>query len=232
MKKNLMVSLLLAVIICLSLAACSQQETASEHVGAEEPPAEQAETVPEDVPTSEPEAASGTDEQTQAVTEESPSGENEAETAPEESLETATDTDDYENSEVYKEFMEMMEAMGGSPVQSEGNTSSTPEPEPDPYYEEPFELPTRTHEEARAVITEIADNFKSGPYYSELEGPALEYLDVNLETLRTNPESSDYLKSFMTDYEKGALSEEMFIYAIESWVRIAGPYGGKEIIIQ
>ena len=230
MRSKLIATLLLVVMV-LGICGCAQS---AHSTPAED---EETETVEESVP-----AADTVDEmelavkeieapvQEQTTTEESSSEEDEVETVIEESLETATDTEDYENSEVYKEFMEMMEAMGESPVQAADVSPSVPEAEP--YCEEPVELPTRTHEEARAVITEIADNFKVGPYYAELQDEALEYLDVNLDTLRTNPESDETLSYYITEYKNGAMTEERFIYAVESWVRVAGPYGSNKITVQ
>ena len=232
MRSKLIATLLLVVMV-LGICGCAQS--------AHSTPAEdkETETVEESIP-----AADNVDEkelaakeieapaQEQVTTEEPHSEEDGVETVIEESLETAADAEDYENSEVYKEFMEMMEALGESPVQSEGNTSSTPEPEPDPYYEEPFELPTRTHEKAQTIVTEIADNFKSGPYYAELKGAALEYLDVNLNTLRTDPESDETLSNYMESYKNGGLTEGEFVYLVESWIRVAGPYGGQNITVQ
>ena len=230
MRSKLIIALLL-VVMALSVCGCSQSASntpaeAEVTEAVEESISDADNAHEEELPVEEHEAPA----QEQAITEESPFEEDAAETIPEESHEEATDAENYENSEVYKEFMEMMEALGECPVQVDEPTP--PASETEPYYEEPVELPVRTHEEARAVVTEIADNFKASSAFNNVTDFGMQYLDKNLETLKTNPESDDSIKLYIEYYKNGSMSEEKFTYMIESWLRSGGSFGDAKVSVQ
>ena len=90
----------------------------------------------------------------------------------------------------------------------------------------------RTDAEVKAVLTNLVDNFYSSSTYGKLDDLALEHLEENLNTIKYNPESDEYLSTYIHAYKIGRYTEEEFRYAINMWIRIAGPFGDNEIYVQ
>jgi len=105
-------------------------------------------------------------------------------------------------------------------------------PEDDSQNESTSANNVRTDAEVKKVMTDFANNFKNTSTFSNLSGVAAEYVDENLNTIKNNPESNESLKSAIAFYKEGSYTEEMFLFAIESWIEIGGPYGSKKITVQ
>lgn len=143
--------------------------------------------------------------------------------------------------EITAEKKEWLEQLLGMPLEEMLEIPPTPDaPSPDNSSTDDGEVPqetgtfptTRTDAEVKEVINNFVDTFKNTDTYANLTGVAAEYVDENLNTLRNNPESIDSLKNDIAQYKEGSLSEDLFIYLIESWIRVGGPYGGQKISVQ
>ena len=102
--------------------------------------------------------------------------------------------------------------------------------------EEPVEsTPTntsRTDAEVKKIINDFANNFKNTSTFNTLNDEAAEYVDLNLDIIKKNPESDENLKTYIDMYKEGLYTEDMFIFALEGWISAAGPYGSGNVVIK
>jgi len=127
--------------------------------------------------------------------------------------------------QAWVEMMQNAEFINEGSGSSSGNGSSGSQPQA------PVQV-THTREETKAVLRDVAAEFKSKPDFHTLSEEAARYLDVNLDTVRNNPESSKTLLTGMESYECGSFTEEMLVFWVESWLAAAGPYGSQTITVQ
>lgn len=91
---------------------------------------------------------------------------------------------------------------------------------------------TRTDAEVKAVLDNLVDNFKNTSTFANLTGVAAERIDDILDIIKNNPESDDYLNKYINSYKNGRYTEERFVFMIESWIEVGGPYGTGNNTIQ
>ena len=238
-KTILHFSLLLALV--LNICACAQSAPEEEKKTEETLPAV------EDTVKEEPVAEEQGKEQKQApVTEEAPVEEplsedlpagEEGPTEEEKALAAFMGVEELPDltPEKYEELVAVMkteqgmaEYMGQTQQTAPPAGTSTEKPTADPE----TGLTQRSDVEVKEVINDFVGNFKNTATFHNLTGAAAEHVDDNLDIIKNNPESDESLSIYIRDYKCGALTEEEFVFLLNSWMKAAGLYGDKIIVVQ